>query len=141
MRDRVTRIGLRPGHACLAGALEVSGYDPIIGDLDKKSLAIAGTVSEFIGSRRWLPSSSSLSGIGIAQRKVGPGEREVRVQLNGALLQRYSRHQAFVHQGSKSRAIRLERFERSGRAFFQGFVVHLSRLPGLAGPPPETPCN
>src|SRR5215472_11383184 len=48
-----------PRHACLAGALEVSGYDLIIGDLDKKSLAIAGTVSKFIGSRRWLPSSSS----------------------------------------------------------------------------------
>src|SRR6516164_1157335 len=96
MGEWVARIGLRPGHARLAGTLEVSGYDPVVGDFDEESLAIAGTVSEFIRSPGRLPRSSSLSGIGIAQRKLGPGEREVRIQLNGALLHRYSSHETFV---------------------------------------------
>ena len=127
MRIRVTRIGLRPGHACLASTLEVSGYYPIIGDIDKESLAIARTVSEFIGPLGCLRSRSGLSAVGIGQRKVGVGEREVRVQLNGALLQRNSRHHTFVQGGATPRAKRLQSFQRSSRAFFQRLVVYLSR--------------
>src|SRR5215469_16098362 len=127
MRDRVTRIGLRPGHARLAGTLEVSGYDPIVSDLDKESLAIGGTVSEFIAAPGRVQSSPSLSGIGIVQRKVCPGEREIRIQLNGALLQRNSRHHTFVQRGAESSAIRLQSFERSSRALFQRLIVHLPR--------------
>ena len=127
MRQRITRIGLRPRHARLAGTLEVSGYYSIVGDFDKESLSIAHTISEFIGPPRRLRSRSGLPAIGIGQRQVGPGEREIRIQLNRALLQRNSRHHAFVQRRVMPRAECLQSFERSSRTFFQGLVVHLSR--------------
>src|ERR1035441_1116766 len=101
MRHRVTWIRLRPRCTGLAGTLEISGDYPVVNDLDQESLAIARAIAEFIGPAGCLDGSSSLSAVGIAQRNLRVGEREVRIQFNGALLQRNARNDALVQGGVK----------------------------------------
>ena len=116
---------------CLGGITRNRGVIP---RLDIEPLTLADPLSQFVRPGRCLFGFAAFAEVAEHSSKAGMGEREVRVELDGATKQRYRVEISLRPTGRHALAVRFEGLERRRRRGLDVLVVALDHGQRLAEP-------